>query len=93
MLYWCTHYKMGGVYDGMYPGPEDEHDKWLERKNKWKKNKGKNTSDNPLPNPDPNLMKLTLSNNLKASMVTNFNYTEADENKLWLEVVQNSAVN
>ena len=37
--------------------------------------------------------KLTLSNNLKAALVTNFNCSEADANSLWSEVVQNSAVN
>ena len=85
---------MEGVYNGMYVGhPEDEHDVWLERKNNWKKNKGKTTPDDPSSNSDSNSTKLTLSNNLKVAMVTHFNCTDADVNKLWLEVVQNISVN
>ena len=37
--------------------------------------------------------KLTLSNNLKASMVVNFNCSESEANKLWSNIVQNSSVN
>ena len=37
--------------------------------------------------------KLTLSNNLKAAMVANFNCSEAEVNKLWPDVVQDSSVN
>ena len=93
--YWCTKHVMDGVYDGMYvKHPEDKHDEWLERKKGWKKgSKDTATSNDAQTTGADTTPKLTLSNNLKAALVTNFNCSEADANSLWSEVVQNSAVN
>ena len=75
---------MEGVYDSIYVhSPEDKHDKWLEREKGWKKKKDTTpTSSNPSSTTMPTSQKLTLSNNLKAVMVANFNCTEAESNTL-----------
>ena len=81
--YCCPHHKMKGSYDGMYVGhTEDEHDEWVERNKGWKKSKGATTSDDTSSTTSSNTQKLILSNNLKAAMVTNFNYNEAEFNTL-----------
>ena len=95
MWYWCSKHVMDGVYDGMYvKHSEEKHDEWLERKKGWKKgSKDTATSNDAQTTGVDTTPKLTLSNNLKAALVTNFNCSEADANSLWSEVVQNSAVN
>ena len=92
--YWCPNHEMEVVYDAMYvKHSEDKYDKWIERKKGRKKKKDNTTSRNPSSTTTPTSQKLTLNNNLKATMVTNFNCTEAEANNLWVDVVQNSAVN
>ena len=93
--YWCTKHVMDGVYDGMYvKHREDKHDEWLERKKGWKKKSNVTATSNGSQSTGAETTpKLTLSNNLKAAMVTNFNCSEAEANSLWSEVVQNSSVN
>ena len=93
--YWCSKYVMDGVYDRMYvKHREEKHDEWLERKKGWKKgSKSVDTSNFSNSTGAATTPKLTLSNNLKAAMVTNFHCSEAEANSLWSEVVQNSSVN
>ena len=96
LWYWCSKHVMDEVYDGMYvKHHEDKHDEWLERKKGgWKKGSKDITTSNGSQSSDADTApKLTLSNNLKAAMVTNFNCSEAQANSLWSEVVQNSSVN
>ena len=73
--YWCPHHKMEGTYDGVYvKHPKDKHDKWFERKNKFKR-KDISSSDAP-PYNSLKSQKLALSNNTKAAMVANFHTQE-----------------
>ena len=94
LWYWCSKHVMDRVYDGMYVKyPEDKHEEWLERKKGWKRGNGKTTSNISQATGGANTPKLTLSNILKAAMVTTFQCSEAEANYLWPEVVQNSLVN
>ena len=93
--WWCDYHIMEGVYNGLYvKHPPDEHNDWLKRKKGGKRGKrDKKMSDDCTPTDSAKTAKLTLSNNLKAAMVTNFNCSEVQANKLWSDVVQNSSVN
>ena len=92
--YWCPKHVQEGVYDGLYVThkPED-HDAWQDRKRNWSKNKsssGQSSSRTASGNNPSSTDKLTLSNNLKAAMVTNFQCTSEQAERLWSEVVQDS---
>ena len=92
--YWCPRHVQEGLYDGLYVThrPED-HDAWADRKRNWKKNKsssGQSSSGNASGDNPSSTDRLTLSNNLKAAMVTNFQCTSEQAERLWSEVVQDS---
>ena len=71
----------------MLPTPPDKHDEGVERKNNgWNKNKPSSTTAESGNNPTND--RLTLSNNLKAAMITNFQCTSEQAEKLWSKVVQ-----
>ena len=91
--HWCKRHKKEGVYDGLYvTHREDDHDDWLDRKNNWKNKKRSATAPTTTSTSGatPSADKLTLSNNLKAAMITNFQCTADQAEKLWSEVVQDS---
>ena len=89
--HWCKHHKVGPnkkEINGMYAGhkPED-HDAATERmKKKYKsKKQGSNNGDSK--------KKLSLSNSMKAALMTNCNMSEEQANDLWTEVAQNANLN
>ena len=92
--YWCPHHKKEGVYDGMYvTHPPEKQDEWIKQKNNWGKRKSTTTnstlaSERSIPD-----RKLGLISNLKAAMVASFQCTQEEADKLWLDAVQNSALN
>ena len=91
--HWCKRHKKEGVYDDLFvTHREDDHDDWLDRKNKWKNKKRQATAPTTTSTSGatPLAYKLTLSNNLKAAMITNFQCTADQADKLWSEVVQDS---
>ena len=94
MWYWCKKHKQEGLYDGLYVThrPED-HDAWVDRKKNWNKRKkpSMNTPSGTASSSDASATsKLTLSNNLKAAMITNFQCTSEQAERLWSEVAQDS---
>ena len=91
--YWCKRHKQDGVYDGLYvTHKEEDHDDWLAKKSHWNKKKrsAPAPSTTSTSGSTPSADKLTLSNNLKAAMITNFQCTSDQAEKLWSEVVQDS---
>ena len=74
MWHWCKKHKQQEVYDGLYitHRPED-HDAWVDRKKNW--NTKKKPSYTASSGDASATSKLTLSNNLKAVMITNFQCT------------------
>ena len=92
--YWCPRHVLEGVYDGLYvTHPPGDHDAWADRKRNWRKNKsssGQSSSGNASGANPSSTDRLTLSNNLKAAMVTNFQCTSEQAERLWSEVVQDS---
>ena len=90
--HWCKRHIQEGVYDGLYvTHKQEDHDDWVELRKNWNKNKKPSAgapSDSNKSGSTPSADKLTLSNNLKAAMVTNFQCTSEQAEKLWSEVVQ-----
>ena len=94
LWWWCPKHKVDGVYDGLYVKhkPED-HDDWLARKKKSKQAKRDGAPSLQNSSQNTNAKRLTLSNNLKAAMMSNFQCSEQQADKLWSEVVQNVDLN
>ena len=92
--HWCKRHTQEGVYDGLYvTHKQEDHDVWVDCRKNWNKNKKPSAgapSDSNKSGSTPSADKLTLSNNLKAAMVTNFQCTSEQAEKLWSEVVQDS---
>ena len=82
------------MYNGLYVThrPKD-HDDWADCKRNWRNNKsssGQSLSGTASGNNPSSTDKLTLSNNLETAMVTNFQCTSEQAERLWSEVVQDS---
>ena len=87
--WWCPHHVQEGVYDGLYvKHPPEKHAEWEERKknNKLKSSSFKDSAASAAT--DTSKAKLSLSNSLKAAMVTNFQCSQEQADRLYSEVVQ-----
>ena len=92
--WWCPEHKFPGKYDGLYVNHKPEqHADWKANKDKdskARKERNSTPSDNNNSNSkDTTDTKLTLSENMKAAMVTNFNCTSEEASQLWSSVVTN----
>ena len=92
--WWCPEHKFPGKYDGLYVNHKPEqHADWKANKDKdskARKERNSTPSDNNNSNSkDTTDTKLTLSENMKAAMVTNFNYSSEEASQLWSSVVTN----
>ena len=70
-----------------------DHNAWVDQKKNWKKGAKFNQ---PTPSDSTSLVtehKLGLSTDLKAAMVANFQCTQEEIAKLWLDVIQNNDLN
>ena len=87
--WWCPLHVLEGIYDGLYvKHPPEKHSEWEERKknNKLKSSSSKDSSASAATNTSK--VKLSLSNSLKAAMVTNFQCSQEQADRLYSEVVQ-----
>ena len=82
--WWCPHHVYPGVYDGLYmTHPPEEHDKWQERKDKYKANRKKGKSKDSASEPSgksdgkpDDKLKLGLNDKMKTALMTNHGFTE-----------------
>ena len=84
--WWCPHQHNGGK--GLYvTHPPDKHVEWQERRSK----RGKDDkSKDGKPSGGKFNKNMTLSDNLKAAMVSKFKCTEAEASSIWENVSKNS---
>ena len=82
--YWCPKHMRYGVYGGLYvTHPPDKHNEWVENCENWNKRSSSSAKASTDKSSANNIKdKLTLSNNLKAAMITNFQYTSEQTDKL-----------
>ena len=87
---WCDKGHKSRDADGLYMPAGHDHEKWLERKQKYKKGSGSNTSahatsstavgSNEEENKESPMM--ILSDKLKAALITNQGYSPDEANAL-----------
>ena len=71
----------------------DKHDEWVVRKTSWGKKKSISATYKSASTTSTSTQKLALSPDLKAAMIANFQCIHEEADKLWSNVVQNSALN
>ena len=85
--YWCPHHKVEGSYDGLYVTHKpDEHDEWKKNKFQFRRNKfsrdKKMDAEEDKSEDESSEKKLTISDNLKAALLTHCDLTGAQINEI-----------
>ena len=93
--FWSPHHKMKGKYDGLYVTHKpEEHEEWVRKKNernaRKKKTRDEQKETDQISQNDVNGSKLTISNSLKAALMTHMDILPEQVDAIFREA-ENSA--